>query len=153
MRKSHSIPERRIAVDTNVVIAALLSWHASHRPAYDALEYAFQHAQVILPMPVLVESYAVMTRLPAPHRIAPKDARTLLNETFDNSAELVTLSAQEMWRLLNSAPDHHISGGRIYDAQILACAQKARATRFLTFNERDFAPLMAYAPSIELTMP
>lgn len=54
-------------------------------------------------------------------------------------------------RLLQSAPDRNILGGRIYDALIVACAVEAGADVLLTFNERHFIDLAP--PSLQIVVP
>lgn len=129
-----------IATDTSVVIAALLSWHARHEVAQPALDKALKGASLVVPAPVLIEAYAVMTRLPAPHRISPKDALALLGATLQN-VPIVALDATDVWPLIEHAEDAGVCGGRTYDAHIMACAQKASANRLLTLNPRDFETL------------
>lgn len=91
--------------------------------------------------PALVESYAVLTRLPPPHRLAPVDALALLEANFMSTGRIVALDGASYRSLLRRAPEEGIAGGRTYDAVIAACAHKARATALLTFNEGHFLPL------------
>ena len=70
------------AADTSVIVASLLTWHEHHAPSRRALETAMDDAPLVIPVPALVESYAVLTRLPAPHRLSPRDAHVLLRENF-----------------------------------------------------------------------
>jgi predicted nucleic acid-binding protein len=132
---------KKAALDTSVVIAALLSWHEQHRAARLAVgKLLGGRSRVVLPAPVLIEAYSVMTRLPAPHRLAPADAHRILESSFEK-AEMVSLTASESWRFLRESRDRGVAGGRTYDALILACATKARADRLLTLNQRDFIRL------------
>jgi toxin FitB len=140
----------RQLADTSVVVAALLGWHEQHEAARKSLERALTDASLVLATPVLLESYAVMTRLPAGHRLSPEDALALLKDTFAG-VPTVALDSGEVWRLLTDLEAAGISGGRTYDGHILACARKARAQRLLTFNERDF--LSFEEPSIEIVRP
>jgi predicted nucleic acid-binding protein len=144
-------PRSPVALDTSVLIAALLSWHESHEAAAVALEAALADpAGAVLPLPALVEAYAVMTRLPAPHRVRPGDAAEIIRSSLRGRARLVTLDEAGAWLLLTSLADAGIAGGRAYDALIAACAKAARAERLLTLNGRDFA---AVAPDLELIIP
>jgi predicted nucleic acid-binding protein len=129
------------AFDTSVIIAALLGWHEHHKPALSALQRAFDDARVVVPGPALVESYSVMTRMPAPHRVAASDALELLEGTFQEDALTPALGSAELWRFLRGLPQAHVAGGRTYDAHILACAVKAKASVLWTFNDDDFAAL------------
>ena len=130
----------REAVDTSVVVAALLSWHEGHEAARKALERCLTAERLVLPAPTLLEAYAVMTRLPSPHRLSPTDAAALLRDTFAGG-NTVALDSGEVWQLVENLETNQVSGGRSYDGHILACARKAGARRLLTLNERDFLAL------------
>jgi predicted nucleic acid-binding protein len=144
-------PRSPVALDTSVVIAALLSWHESHEAAAAALEDALADpAGAVLPLPALVEAYSVMTRLPAPHRLRPGDAAEVLRSSLCGRARLVTLDEAGAWLLIASLADSGIAGGRAYDALIAACARAAPAERLVTLNGRDFA---AVAPDLDLIVP
>jgi predicted nucleic acid-binding protein len=88
----------------------------------------------------LVETYAVLTRLPAPHRLSPADCRALIEANVSSeTGEVVALTADDYRRLIHDAPNRGLSGGRTYDAVIAACARVGRADTLLTFNARHFA--------------
>ncbi len=106
--------------------------------------------RLIVPAPVLVEAYSVMTRLPAPHRISPADAVALLGDTF-RGVTVVALEPKEIWALLAWLDERKVAGGRTYDGHILACAKKGRARRLFTLNARDF--LACDEPDIEIVQP
>jgi predicted nucleic acid-binding protein len=138
------------AADTSVLIAALLAWHEAHEPAREALLDALGGI-VVVPAPALAEAYAVMTRLPAPHRIAPDDACELLSGSFEQRVKVVGLSGKETWRFLHENSGRGVAGGATYDALILACARKGGAQRVLTLDRRDFLRLAA--AEIEVVVP
>ena len=129
--------EAREAIDTTVVVAGLLSWHENHELARKALERSLAAERLVWPAPTLIEAYAVMTRLPSPHRLSPADAAALLRDTFAGVAT-VTLDGDEVWQLIHILETNQVTGGRSYDGHILACARKAGAHKMLTLNERDF---------------
>lgn len=93
---------------------------------------------MVLAAPTLVETYAVLTRLPPPHRLSAHDAWTLLESNWTGT-ELIALAASEYWRLLEECRGEGISGGQVFDAVIAACARKARAEVLLTWNVAHFA--------------
>jgi predicted nucleic acid-binding protein len=132
----------RTAVDTSVVVAALLPWHEHHEPAAKCLRALLENAhELILPATMLIEAYSVMTRLPAPHRLAAQDARDILERNFRRTAHLVSLSVDQIWNLLDELAVNSISGGAAYDGVILDCARRAGSASILTFNRRDFERL------------
>jgi predicted nucleic acid-binding protein len=140
----------REAVDTSVVVAALLGWHEHHEAASQILDRALAAGRLILPAPSLMESYSVMTRLPSPHRIGGPDALALLQETLQQ-VPVIALEADEHWSLLRRLGEKGIVGGRAYDGHILACARKGKCGCLYTFNERDFLALDE--PDIEIVRP
>ena len=135
----------RFLLDTSCMVAVICSWHEHHERAVQEVERRLDEGGVlVIAAPALVETYAVLTRLPPPHRLSPADSRTLLDVNFLRDAtETVALDVAAYRFLLQRAPERSIAGGHIYDAVIVACAQAARVETVLTFNERQFVPLAA----------
>jgi tellurite resistance protein len=63
----------------------------------------------------------------------------------------VTTRALQYRKLIATAPEAQIGGGRMYDAVIAACATAAKVSGLLTFNEDDFAGLVD--DRIEIVVP
>lgn len=101
--------------------------------------------------PALIEAYAVLTRLPAPHRLAAADAVALLDSNFIALGRVVALDAGAYRTLVRQAPGDGITGGRTYDAVIAACALKGKATTLLTLNEQHFVQFAA--AGLEIVVP
>lgn len=99
--------------------------------------------------PSLVETYAVLTRLPPPHRLSTHDAWRLLDANWGDS-DVFALSASEYWRVIRESHDNGIHGGRVYDAVITACARKAGARTLVTWNLGHFHGLDA---SVDVVAP
>lgn len=96
----------------------------------------------MLAAPSLVESYAVLSRLPPPRRLSPGEGWELLRVSFvERAAAVVALDSVAYRRLLEDAASRGVSGGGIYDAIIIGCAVAAKADAILTFNERQFRML------------
>lgn len=130
-----------IALDTSCMVAAVCGWHEHHPAAAEAIERRLDAGgRLAIAAHALVETYAVLTRLPAPHRLAPADAWALVKTNFVDGAEVVTLDAASHAALLGRLATAGIGGGRTYDALIAACASQARAATLLTFNPRHFEP-------------
>src|SRR5918995_4826447 len=126
--------------DTSCMVAAVCGWHENHAPAREAIDRRLRQAEIMLVAgPALIEAYAVLTRLPAPHRLAAPDAVALLDSNFIELGRVVALDAGAYRTLVRQAPDDGITGGRTYDAVIAACALKGKATTLLTFNDQHFA--------------
>jgi hypothetical protein len=60
-------------------------------------------SQMIVAAPALVEAYAVLTRLPPPHRLSPQTALTLLENNFLKLATVIALNAKSYETLLLGA--------------------------------------------------
>ena len=129
------------ALDTSLIIAALLSWHERHDEALSCLQEAMEGSiAVVIPLHALVEAYSVMTRLPSPHRLSSKDAWALLSGTF-KSAKLAKLETKRVWSWLESLAVNAITGGQAYDAMIYESARSSGATHLLTLNPKHFEQL------------
>ncbi len=137
-----------IAVDTNVIVAALQISHEFYHRAAAALE-KLDPATVLLPQAVLFEAYSVMTRFPTPERLRPEVAQNLLAETFA-AARIVAMPAEKSWDVLRRSVAGGIVGGRIYDAVIANIAIEAGARELLTFNARHFE---TFADRITIRVP
>jgi predicted nucleic acid-binding protein len=96
-------------------------------------------------------AYAVLTHLPAPHRLAASDAAALLEANFVELGRVVALDAGAYRSLLRQAAGDGITGGRTYDAVIAACALKGKATSLLTLNEQHFVQFAA--AGLEIVVP
>lgn len=142
----------RTAIDTSVIVAALLSWHQDHDAALASLQRLLvEEEPILLPTRVLIEAFSVMTRLPKPHRVDPQDALTLLTMTLEDKVDLIALPAQGYWGSLRTFVARGSRGGTVYDAEIIECSLQAGATRILTLNLRHFQRL---APAeIEIRRP
>jgi predicted nucleic acid-binding protein len=124
------------------MIAAVCSWHEYHEAAANEIERRLAgRAKMVVAAAALVEAYAVLTRLPSPHRLSPQTALTLLESNFLKLGTIVALNAKSYETLLLNAPRNNVAGGRTYDAVIGECAKQGRASTVLTFNAGDFTAL------------
>ncbi|HSR69814.1 MAG TPA: PIN domain-containing protein [Acidobacteriota bacterium] len=130
-----------MALDTSVIIAALQTWHEDHDAASSSLNKLLASDSAVLPSRVLVEAFSVMTRMPTPHRLSPQDAFTLLKSTFEGVTPLVQLSSEAYWEFLDVLTREGITGGAVYDSEIIECARQAGVRSILTLNRGDFERL------------
>lgn len=103
------------AADTSLVVAAFASWHEKHEAARRALD-----AGVRLIEHCALETYSVLTRLPAPHRVRGEIVRDFLETRFTES--FLRLNAEGYRQFVLSLPDREVSGGAAYDALVAATA-------------------------------
>lgn len=145
-------PRIATALDTNVIVAGLLPWHEHYELAsVELIGLLENRIEIVLPLPVLVEAYSVMTRLPPPRRLASKDAIEILKRSFRQRVTLVGLDGNEGWDLIEDIGRRSITGGTAYDGLILACARKGGARRLLTFNRSHFERIAT--EEIEIVVP
>ncbi len=138
--------------DTSCIVAAVCVWHEHHAPAEAELNRRLGSKDpMIVVAPALIEAYAVLTRLPPPHRLSPADAMAVLDANFLRAGRLMALDAASYRSLLREAPSNAIVGGRTYDAVIARCAVKAKASALLTFNQRHFRALAP--PGVDIVVP
>ena len=132
---------RLFSADSSCLIAAVCAWHEFHEAASDALESRLSAGErLVLAAHALAETYAVLTRLPSPHRLAPGDAGRLIQENFVRGNRLVSLPGSAYASVVRRLAQEGVSGGRIYDAVIAESARRGRASILLTFNPRHFDP-------------
>ncbi len=105
-----------IAVDSSVAVAAFASWHELHDPALRAVERGAR-----LPAQAALETYAVLTRLPAPHRAPASLVLAYLDDRFPEP--LLEISAARLRDLLSELGGRDIAGAATYDAVIAATAR------------------------------
>ena len=130
------------ALDTSCMVAAVCSWHERHEAASAAIEARLDRGErMSVAAHALTETYAVLTRLPPPHRLSPDDAWALVEANFASPSTVVALTGREYLGLLGGLAGRDVGGGRSYDEVIAACAVKARAATLLTLNARHFGAL------------
>ena len=131
------------------MVALMCSWHGHHLRAVEAIEGRQSRGErMVIAAPALVEAYAVLTRLPPPHRLAPNVAHTLIDANFVRGVTSVALRAADYRTLLRTAPEDDVSGGRTYDAVIARCALRAGVKTLLTFNLAHFQQFASATLSI-----
>lgn len=133
----------KFLTDTSCIIPFLCDWHPHHLRTQQEIEHRLADGEtMVVAAHALTEAYSVLSRLPRPLRLTPAEALAVLRANFmANDVETVALSASGYHRLLQSAAEQEVAGGRIYDAVIVACALAAGAQTLLTFNDRDFRAL------------
>jgi predicted nucleic acid-binding protein len=123
------------------MVAAVCGWHVRHPAAAAEIERRLDRGErMVIPAHAIAETYAVLTRLPSPHRLSPADAWTLVRTNFVEQAALVALDGPAHVAVLEHLAGAGIGGGRTYDGLIAACANASNVRALLTFNRRHFDP-------------
>jgi len=120
--------------DTSCLVALLCQWHEHHEATRQSMKKLRRAAHpMILSAHSLLETYSVLTRLPVPYRLSEDTALKLLESNWAR-ADMISLTADEYWKLLRTLQRSNVSGGMAYDALIAACARKGKASFILTWN-------------------
>jgi len=141
------MPSKRlgIALDSSYLVALLCDWHVQHSRTLRSYQHWHDRgAQIVLPVHAILECYSVLTRIPAPYRLAPDIAKQTIEGNFALTAFVAGVKAGDVWERIGSLARLGIGGGQVYDALIAWCAADAGATILLTWNLKHFA---AIAPS------
>jgi len=131
----------RVGVDTTVIVAAVHANHPAHAEAARWLDGAFTTHQVVLAHHSIIESYAVLTRLPADYRLSPAEAETVLTGTLQNNSRIAPFSSESVWDALHAFVGTPSAGGATHDAFIIHLLEQAEVDVIVTYNEADFARL------------
>jgi predicted nucleic acid-binding protein len=132
-----------IAADTSVLVAAFASWHEHHEAAFAAIarvDAVVGHC--------LLETYSVLTRLPAPHRMTADVVSRYLRDMFSGH-RVLGLTPLDQRKLVTMCAARGVSGGAVYDALIAASCARSRA-RLLTLDSRAHQTYAALAIEHEM---
>ena len=132
----------QVFFDTTVLVAASERSHPHHARALPALRRVVAGQDTgFVSAHSIAETYAALTRIPVQPRIHPSEAARIIMENIVPYCTVVPLTHEEYLQALTVVRDAGISGAKIYDALLLACATKCAAERIYTFNLGDFRQL------------
>jgi len=132
----------RLAIDTSAVVAAFASWHENHDAARSALE-----REPDLVAHCALETYSVLTRLPAPHRAPAPLVSQFLQRQFPRP--YLRLPAAAYRRFVLGLVDQGIVGGASYDALVAATAGHVGA-ELITCDRRAVSIYERYGVGVRL---
>jgi len=139
------------SVDTSCMVAAVCSWHERHCAAVAAIEARFDRGDtLVVAAHALLETYAVLTRLPAPYRLSGIDSWAFIKANFVDLGSVAAPSGQQYVDLIDGLAKHGVVGGRSYDALIATSLAGNGVRELLTFNTKHFEPtggIVAVAPA------
>ena len=132
----------RVFFDTSVLVAASVANHPHHPQALPALQrVASGEDEGFFGVHSIAETYAALTRLPLQPRIHPSEAGRIVRENIMRHCVAVPAGETEHLQALTTVQENGWPGAKIYDALLLACAQRSGAERIYTFNLGDFRSL------------
>ena len=131
----------KVAFDTSVLVAALLSAHRDHAHAIVWLDaVAGGNLVGVASVHALNEVWSVLTKVPVSPPISPRMAY----EAIRNIAvciEIAPLTREICTNAIDRCATKGLRSGAIFDALHLLTAEAVTADSFLTFNEKDFVRL------------
>jgi predicted nucleic acid-binding protein len=137
-------PAMKVAFDTSVLVAAVLSAHPHHAASAQRLrEVVSGHGAGIISTHAVAEFFAVLSAMPTTPRLHPLDVIRLYEESVRPFFTIVPLDQADYEASLQMAASAGRASGAVYDALHLAAARKARCERFYTCNLRHFLGLPA----------
>lgn len=110
------------------MIAALSAWHERHEASAQA-----RASVTALPAHVVLETFAVLTRLPGGLAAAPQPASDLLRQRF--AGPPLTLDVEERAELLDRLAREGVLGGAAHDG-LVGLEVAAHGETLLTLDER-----------------
>lgn len=132
-----------------MVVAALLQRHPHHGAAFPHfLAVREGGLQGHLTTHGLAELFATLTTLPLKPRIAPSDARRLIEKSVLPYFQLIPLGPAEYREALSVTTSQNLASGAIYDALHLVGARVADCQALFTLNLRHFRALAPGDPLI-----
>ena len=125
-----------IFFDTNVAVAAVTPLDPRHDRCLNALSTADRRGGC-LATHSLAEIFSILSGRPGAVRVPPLDAAKIVAH-LRNRFTVVSLTPAEYESAIQSLASLGHSGGMVYDALLMACARKAKATKIYTLNVRHF---------------
>jgi toxin FitB len=105
-----------LLLDTSAAIALVTPGHESH----EVMVQKVRGRRLGLSGHAELETYSVLTRLPAPRRLSPAAALRLIRTNFPETRRLPVSRAGAV---LEELAQHGIAGGSVYDALVGATAR------------------------------
>lgn len=142
----------KVAFDTSVIVPALVLAHPNHATAQSWLKAASAgRVDGIMAWHALMESYAVLTRLPVAPPVSPAAACKAL-EVLRRTLRPVAATRGIYDAAMRLAVEVEARSGAIFDALHLATAEHERCDAVLTYDASDFERL-AGGTSMRIVVP
>jgi hypothetical protein len=93
------------------MIASVSEWHEHHARAAEAIEARLDRGdEMFIAAHAMIETYAVLTRLPPGRRLSPRNARAIIEGSFLSHGTVVALSAAPYAGLLRRLEERSVAG-------------------------------------------
>ncbi len=143
----------KIGVDSCVVVSGIHTSHPLHAVAAEWLIRNISSNELIITHHSILETYAVLTRLPGMLRITGPEAKLLLESTIRPNMQVAEFTASSIWDCIVSLVDHSAVGGQSYDAFTAEILTRAGVEAIATFNTTHFTNLASHLSIIDPSKP
>jgi predicted nucleic acid-binding protein len=126
-------------LDTSVLVATFYGDHQHHEASFE-LFLRYEKADASCGAHSLAEVYASLTSMPGKARVSPDEALLFLGNIRER-VTVIALTADEYFRVIESAAENGVAGGSIYDALLGQCALQSGAEKIYTWNTKHFKRL------------
>ena len=143
----------KIGVDSSILVAGVHANHPLHAVAAGWLIKNIPLHELIVSHHSILETYAVLTRLPGELRLTGLEAKQLLESTIKLNMRVADFSSSSIWDYVDSLVDQSALGGRSYDVFIAEILSKSGAESIATFNTRHFSEFATRMSIIDPSKP
>ena len=143
----------KIGVDSSVLIAGVHANHPRHAVAATWLIRNIPLHDLMVTHHSVLESYAVLTRLPGELRLSGSEAKQLLESSIRNNMQVADFNASSIWDYIDSLVNHSAVGGNSYDLFSAEILFQSGAEAIATFNVRHFVEFDSLMPIIDPSQP
>jgi len=143
----------KIGVDSSILVAGVHANHPLHAIAANWLIRNIASKELIVAHHSILETYAVLTRLPGKLRTSGSEAKQLLESTVKSNMHVADFSSVSIWDCIDSIVSHSAVGGHSYDAFIIEILNNAEVEAIATFNTTHFIELTPDLPIIDPAKP
>jgi predicted nucleic acid-binding protein len=143
----------KIGVDSSILVAGVHANHPLHAVAAGWLIKNIPLHELIVSHHSILETYAVLTRLPGELRLTGPEAKRLLESTVKPNMRVADFSSSSIWDCIDSLVNHSALGGRSYDVFIAELLSKSGVQSIATFNTKHFSEFAANMSIIDPSKP
>ena len=135
-----------VFLDTSVLVAGMVDMGPASAGANRVLDAV---AEGLIPEArtawhCCMETYSVLTRLPAEYKLTAAEAAQLLQNEILPCVRVFQLPETAFAGLLAALAGERVTGGRVYDVHIAEVARLAGSGTVLTTNRRHFVSLLSH---------
>ena len=143
----------KIGVDSSVLVAGVHANHPRHAAAASWLIRNIPLHDLLVAHHSILESFAVLTRLPGDLRLTGAEAKQLLEATIKTNMQIAGFHASSIWDCIDSLVNHSAVGGNSYDVIIAEILRRSGAEAIATFKIRHFSEFASHMFMIDPSQP